>query len=62
MKCEVCGKGVEAGPLYRMNEKGVKGVWRHQKCGGVPVDPIVQDISETIHEGQSQIRSESETD
>lgn len=33
-KCATCGKGVEAGPLYRTNPKGEKGIFKHEACGG----------------------------
>lgn len=49
MKCEKCGLGVDAGPLYRMNDYGVIGTWRHSRCGGVPCDPIVADIVNHIY-------------
>lgn len=36
MKCEICGLGPaeEQGGItvYRVNEKGVKGIWRCEKC------------------------------
>lgn len=29
IKCEICGKGpLDGVPVYRANEKGIKGVWR----------------------------------
>ena len=30
--CSVCGRGVGHGPLYRVNEKGVPGIWQHEYC------------------------------
>ncbi len=28
MECEICGKTVPSTNLYRVNEKGVDGIWR----------------------------------
>lgn len=49
MKCFHCqATGVA---LYRMNEKGVEGIWGCAKCrdmAGVPKDPVVERIVSII--------------
>lgn len=47
MKCESCGKGVEAGPLHRVNPLGEIGRFRHEQCGGEP-DPEIKDLVDLI--------------
>ena len=32
MECIYCGKGIETGPLYRLNPKGEEGIWAHYDC------------------------------
>lgn len=54
MKCDVCGDGVERGPMYRVNPLGVPpGVFRHKQCGGVPRDRETEEIAELIHRGST---------
>jgi len=47
-KCCVCQKGPEEGvSLYRINEKGVPGIWacmKHLKQTGAPVDPELDEL------------------
>lgn len=51
MKCEICQKNVfEAQSLHRVNEFGVKGIWRCEKCLTVQqkdgIDDTVKEIIE----------------
>jgi len=53
MKCEICGKGMAEGKtLHRVNEKGVKGVWRCNQHLSFDqeanLDPEVRDIVRII--------------
>ena len=32
MKCCYCGFSVNKGTLFRINEKGVPGIWSHEQC------------------------------
>jgi hypothetical protein len=54
MECEICKRTVtqDSVTLHRINEKGVKGIWRcetHLPPGFV-FDPVVQDIGRIIEE------------
>lgn len=49
MCCELCGRGVNDGAeLHRQNEKGVKGVWRCERCNTLPIDPEIRQIFDAI--------------
>lgn len=45
MKCYLCSTTT---PLFRVNEKGVKGVWACKKHNTTPVDTLVSEIVEVI--------------
>lgn len=44
MRCEWCKRTPVEVTLYRINEKGVPGIWRCQECGGKTETPIVKKI------------------
>lgn len=54
MKCVVCGRGMAHGvTLYRINEKGVKGVWacdQHRPAASPHLDPEVREIVRIIED------------
>lgn len=59
MKCEICGKGMKEGvSLYRVNRKGIAGVWRCPNCltnsQAEAIDPVVLDICEIIQNDRTQ--------
>lgn len=49
IKCIQCNKGLEIGPLYRMNPGKLPGVFQHRECGGIPEDDVVENIVNLIH-------------
>ena len=50
MKCRKCGRGIpEGASLFRVNEKGVKGIWECERCvDWSTVDPEVALIDHII--------------
>ena len=61
MKCSKCGKeGPPKGvPLYRDNPVGeVPAVWHCRDCVIVPIDCVVEDITETIHQDNKRFTNE----
>ena len=56
MTCLFCGKGMKQGvSLFRVNATGQKGVWAceaHIKNTDATVDPVVQQIVDTINKAQ----------
>lgn len=56
MCCEVCNKTVagDGVTLHRVNELGVKGIWRCKDCMTpeqvAAIDPVVADITKAIEE------------
>lgn len=49
--CDVCGKGIERGPMFRVNPLGQAGIFRHKECGGIPADKETEDICNLINSG-----------
>lgn len=45
--CDVCGEGTSVGALFRINEFGLKGIFRHQNYG-IPDDPGVKLIKDIL--------------
>lgn len=53
MKCEICGRGIpEGASLHRQNEKGVKGIWRCERCNILPIDPEIKIIMDALNSAQ----------
>jgi hypothetical protein len=52
--CEVCGQEPSNGgvTLFRVNEVGVRGVWRCRAHGGRPADDVTADVVDTIESGK----------
>lgn len=51
MKCFFCERSVHEHTLFRVNEKGVKGIWacrEHMAQTDAAVDPIVREIADII--------------
>ncbi len=49
MKCTICGKGPMHGvTVYRMNEKGVAGIWACWDHKGKLIDPDLLEITRDI--------------
>lgn len=51
MKCLFCDRAGPEYTLFRINEKGVKGIWacrEHLAQTDVAVDPIVREIADII--------------
>jgi hypothetical protein len=57
IKCDVCGKGVEKGPMHRVNPLGEKGVFRHEPCGGVAADDATKELVDLIDADRSALTS-----
>ncbi len=58
-RCEICNGGGPEGPtLFRMNEKGVDGIWRCRGCMTVEqdaaLDPELVEIVEIIERGREE--------
>lgn len=60
MKCEICNKSAatDGVALYRVNELGVKGIWRCTEHltpeQSQAIDPEVKDITEAIQASNDQ--------
>lgn len=50
MQCFACGRDVSKHTLFRINEKGVTGVWacRDHVPDDMKVDPVVREIADII--------------
>ena len=52
MRCLFCNKGPMDGvTIYRINEKGVEGIWachKHIKQTDVAVDPAIKELTDII--------------
>lgn len=61
MKCEICNKSAadDGVALYRVNELGVKGVWRCTEHltseQSKAIDPQVKEITETIQASNAEL-------
>lgn len=51
MKCFMCPRTLDNGPLYRYNEKGLDPIWACEEHSKQPIDPELKEISDIIHDG-----------
>lgn len=48
MKCYVCDKTTDDGPLFRQNEKGVVGVWVCQDHYGAQNEELIEVVDQLV--------------
>lgn len=54
MRCQVCGKGPMDNPptdIFRINEKGIPGIYVCETHKLTPIDPVIQLIREALAPG-----------
>ena len=57
-KCRICHLGMEVGPLYRVNEKGVRAIWAHAVCD----QPAEFDSADFAEELDAMLNDRGSTD
>lgn len=50
MRCFKCNATCHEKPLFRQNEKGVIGIWACKEHNEKEIDPLVEEITDTIQE------------